>query len=258
MNDIIRRIQQGEAELISVLWDLCADTVRIAARKRYRKKGGSGGLDASGNEVSDYIQAGYIAVAEAAAKFDTTGEVPFLAYLQKYFLRKEFQVTSGMRSEKQRADLLRRSVRFDDLSDDDRDYLELVAGDEDTEEAATDPAFRDGLRQQLLDMVGELPPDEAEEIRAAFFDGKSAQERADDIGVTVDEIRRRRARGIDHLRGILDRTRKGKQLQRYIDEGTNFSLHVGIQQFRSTHTSSVEALAEIRDRNLRRLTGKTE
>lgn len=250
MNDIIVRIQKGEADLLPVLWDLCKDTIRAAARKRYRHSGGTGGVDRYGCEIDDYMNAAYIAVAECAAKYDTSGDVPFLAYLQMYFLRKEFQIAAGVRLPRQKEDAMHHAERFDDMAVDGMDIFDAIAGDDNTERAATDHVYQEGLRRHLIAMIDELPQAEAEEIRAAFFGKLSTQARADELDVTVDEIRRRRTSGLEHLRSIADHTRKGAALQRFVDTTTNFAAYVGVKQFQNTRTSAPEMLAIIRERRM--------
>ena len=253
MIDLVKQIQGGRADLLPVLWEMTKAYIEKAARKRHRQASGSGSMDRHGAEVQDYQQAGFIALTRAVEKYDAEKGIPFLAYLQ-FYLKTEFDIAAGRRSQKQRHDPIHTAERLEDPIDEDGTELqEIIPGGVDPADLAQKKIDNAGLRIQLEDLISMLPAPQAIEVRASFFDGKTAEERARESGIPISQIRSRLYRGVENLQGLMDRTRKGQELMQFLDTTTPWASFSGLRHFTETGASAVEALAMQRERRWKKL-----
>lgn len=162
--------QAGDPGALPALWE----QVRLLVLKFAYKWAGMGRL-----EVDDLMQCGFIAVMEAAATYD--GSAAFNTWLGVY-IKKEFNIACGQRTERQRREPLLNAVSLDapltdDEGSDSGTFGDLVA---DPAALAALEAVEEDNRQQLLyatlmDAVGALPEDQQQAVMGKFW----RQERVD-------------------------------------------------------------------------------
>lgn len=106
------KIQQGETELIGVLWDQVHKFVRMMAKRRADSLKGVAVVD-----QEDFYQSGYFALLYAVKSFDPASGYSFLTYLGRP-LKSSFAETSGYRTARQQNDPIWHCVSFDTPLDD--------------------------------------------------------------------------------------------------------------------------------------------
>ena len=89
------KIQQGETELIGVLWDQVHKFVRMMAKRRALL------LEDTVVDADDLYQNGYFALLYAVKSFDPASGFSFITYLTRP-LRSSFSEAAGCRTERQR------------------------------------------------------------------------------------------------------------------------------------------------------------
>lgn len=237
--DLAVRIRQGERELLPELWAGVEKFVAVKAGQCARQLDGYGGVTAE-----DLYQCGYLAMLEAVKTFDPAAGAKFLTWL-KYHLRSAFAQTAGYRSKKR--DPLNMADTLDaPLSEDDSATLADFVACDWAEEDYQDAERRIWL-EQLHDTVKRaldaLPDAEREIITGHHLEGLTLQKLAEWRGVSPNAIRERERRGFRRLR---ENARKNR-LRDFVEEQTPYYLHVGVNRFNSTGSSSVETIAIIRE-----------
>lgn len=89
------KIQQGETELIGVLWDQVHKFVRMMAKRRALF------LEDTVVDAEDLYQSGYFALLYAVKSFDPASGYSFITFLTRP-LRSSFSEAAGCRTERQR------------------------------------------------------------------------------------------------------------------------------------------------------------
>lgn len=163
-------IQAGDRALLLDLWGQCRRLIwRYARRWEATAR-------RSGAEIEDLMQAGFCAMLRAVDDFDVTRETKFTTILD-YYLKGEFTVTCGLRTERNRRDPLLHASSLDaPLSDSEDETLTLVDTLPDpTAEAAISDVMerdqRDRLRTVLEDALAQLPEDQRTAIRRRYYSG---------------------------------------------------------------------------------------
>lgn len=166
--ELVELIQAGDRDRLLELWE----QVRLLVLKFARKWAGIGRL-----ELDDLMQCGFIAMMEAAATYD--GSAAFTTWLG-WYIKKEFNIACGQRTERQRREPLLNAKSLDEPltgAEDSGTLGDLVA---DPAATAAFEAVEDDGRQQLLyatlmDAVGALPENQRQAVRCKYW----KQERVD-------------------------------------------------------------------------------
>lgn len=257
MIDLVKQIQGGRADLLPALWDLIRGYAYKMALARYRSASGSGSLDRHGAEIQDYMQACFLGMIRALETYDPE-RASFLTWLTPY-MQTEMAIAAGRRSQKQKQDPIHTAKRLEDPIDEDGTELqEIIPGGMDPADLAQKRIDNAGLRSRLEDLISMLPAIQAEEVKACYFNGKTAEQRSEETGLPISQIRSRLYRGIENLQGLMDRTRKGRELLAYLDSITPWTSYSSLQQFQDTGSSSVERLAVLREQRLSMLIKETQ
>ena len=196
---LVARIQAGEQELIPELWARVSGFVEWKASKRLRQYQGRRNI-----EKDELISAGFFALVKAVSSFSLNGGGGFLPWFDLY-LKKEFANVFGLRA--RREDLLDKCERSLD------DPLQNAEGEDlSLHDVVPDPRSMDGytavededyttqLHAALEAALADLPPEEAEAIRISFFEEKTIEEGAAQLGVDGIEFRKLKDKGLRSIR----------------------------------------------------------
>lgn len=247
MEQIVREIQDGRDDLLPVLWDLVEEYVRRKALRIYRLSWSGGSVDRYGCALDDYINSAYPGLVDAVRKYDPKRGMSFLSFFS-FYLSRSFAEASGRVSKRRTEDPLNTARRLEEEIDDDLFLYDVVPDPDVSEDQVDEQIYLEGLRKHLDRLIDTLSPEDADEIRSAFFDGDSPAQRSEKIGIPVEQVRSRRSRAIENLRSKYWMTKAGKKVQEYIDATTPWTTHVGIRTYQSTFTSSTEILAIQREK----------
>lgn len=237
-------IRNGHTELQAQLWDNVKGYITKRASSFFLL-----GKDFLRCEKDDLIQSGYVAMMDAAMKYDES-RGKFLTFLT-FFLRRAFIETATGCTEKQKNDpLYHADDLYRELSEEGYTIEEITSGDSPSpEEVAIDKVDCEILRKKLSEIMDKVLTDrEREIIHCRYYSGETLQGIARRENVPPLSVASVHASAIKKLR------RHEKELSpHYVDERTNFFLSVGIGTFNRTNESTVEMLADRREKLRRKL-----
>ena len=240
--ELARRIQNGETDLIPTLWEQVQRFIYREAYRRYRATDGLGGV-----EVDDLVQSGYIALVEAVAYFQPDGEYKFLSYLGNS-LKTAFAEAGGYRTSKRDALNDADSLDAPIAEDNDTTKGDMLADPVDQYEDAERRIWLEQLRAAMGKAMDELPPEWREVLRRYYWGGESLEEISAATGIHKNNVNNRRNKGLRHLRRNVQRY----GLDQFVEDRTPYFARVGVESFNTTHTSAVE-LAVIRRETLEQI-----
>lgn len=228
--ELARRIQNGETDLIPTLWEQVRRFIYREAYRRHRATEGLGGV-----EVDDLVQSGYIALVKAVASFQPDGEYAFLTYLGKQ-LKTSFAEAGGYRTSKR--DPLNDADSLDAPLTDDTDTTkgDMLADPVDQYEDAERRIWLEQLRDALGKAMEDLPPEWREVLRRYYWDGQTLEEISAATGIHKNNVDNRRHKGLKQLRRNVQRY----GLDQFVEDRTPYYARVGVDSFMGTHTSAVE------------------
>ena len=228
--ELAELIREGNDGLIPQLWEQVQVYVRRKAETAMRSIPPEHGV-----EVDDLAQSGYFALLESVATFDRE-KGTFLCWLEKY-LKTEFAVAGGYRTS--RRDPLNLSTSIDrPVSSDDSDgetFAETIPDETDSYADIEEQIYMEQLHAALDSAVDRLPSTQREVIRGRYWQGKSLRNLSEELGVSIEGIRRREKAALSELR----KPRVANSLSEFLDDRTDF-YRGGLRQFKTSHTSSVE------------------
>ena len=187
--EIVARIQEGEKQLIPVLWDQTRDFVAFLANSwalAWRKPG---------IEADDLIQSGFFAMLKAIEKFDSSrgGFIHFFKfYLMKCFSRELTDWEQLVSLDEETGE----DLRLIDSIEDPGAAAEL----EDAEERI----YQDQLRQIVRDALKELPENQSEAVRLRYLEGLTLKEAGKLQGVSKETMRQREGDALRNLKKNKD------------------------------------------------------
>lgn len=229
--ELARRIQNGETDLLPQLWEQVQRFIYREARRRYFATEGLGGV-----AVEDLVQSGYIALVEAVGYFQPDGEYKFLTYLGKT-LKTAFAEAGGYKTSKR--DLL--NVADDSLDapiaeDTDTTRGDMVADPIDQYEDAERRIWLEQLQEAMGKAMDALPAGWRDVLRRYYWDGQSLDEISAATGIHRNNVDNRRHKGLRQLRRNVQRY----GLDQFVEDRTPYYARVGVESFHATHTSAVE------------------
>ena len=232
--ELALKIQAGETELTSSLWDNVVALVRSFAHRFYTHSEGRGGV-----EVDDLIQIGYFAMLHAVRRYDPA-QSAFSTFLTLY-LRNYFQAATGRRYTTKNGrvkpkDALNASSSLNITVDDDEEteLIELISDPSISWDGVDDRICNEQLREALETELDLIPPQYSEVIRKRFFDCKNLEEIAKENGVTGSRIGMIVNKGIRLLR----KPEHLDKLKGFYDY--DFYRGTGLQSFKSRGMSAQE------------------
>lgn len=237
-------IQSGDRDRIPELWQQVERFVAMRARTMAEKSNGRHGVTAE-----DLYQCGYLALVSAVETFSLDAGCKFITWLD-YHLRNEFARWGGWKTDHQKREPLNNAISLNaPLSNDGEDEatLEDIQPDPAAEQMYRDverEIWRGQLRAALEAVLDKLPTSQGEIIRRRYFYGEYQSEIGKALGVSAQRVQQLEENGIRALRKppLCDR------LEGFVEIQTPYFYHVGVEQYRRTHTSAVERVVLIRER----------
>lgn len=249
--ELARRIQAGERELLPVLWEQVERFIGMKAGRLYSRL--QGRCDACGCTVDDLMQAGFLALLEAVSAFDPGRGYQFLSWLS-YPLRNQWNALLNLRTERQRGDPLNSAGSLDELVSEEGETArgELVP-DPAASEAFDDAINREWLRQLREaeeEALQEIPEESAEVIRGRYFEGLNYEQISARMEVEQKQARNIHEKALRQLRAPRITKRLRPFCSDYIQ---SLALRgVGLQAFKhngSATERAVETLEEMEKRH---------
>lgn len=183
-------------------------------------------------DTDDLIQSAYWALFDAVQGFDPE-QSEFTTYL-RYHVRLHFAKVAGVRTSKR--DAANYATTLDEPLAHDTDTTMLEALLDTTAHYAFDDVIdKESARQDcdvMLAEIDKLDEQQKQALLLTAWEGVPLKDVADTMGISTDAVRRHRDRATQKLRN----TRAGRLIR------LNYYRHVGLTQFKSTFTSSVEAI----------------
>lgn len=230
--DILTKAGQGEAEALSLLWNRVQRFVYSQARRFKRLYSTEAELDELVNEAFLYLQ--------RAAQTHDPERGSFLTWYA-FYLKRAFLKAAGVYTGKQ--DPLKHYISLDKEipGTDDLTLSDTIADEKDHISAADERIYIGELREALDEALDKLPQKFSHAIDQYYFQNQTFKGIAD-----YEQISSKAAR--DRVKSGLRMLRKDQTLMQKTDAETPFYLFVGLGTYKSTHTSAVELIAEIRER----------
>ncbi len=192
---IVQRIQDGDAELLGQLWERVKRFVVFRANAYIRLFYGQRGETV---DVNDLTQTGYIAFRECVENYKVDGGKVFTSYLD-YYLRNHWRRLYGIDG---KTDALDNAKSLDIPVDDDGDLLLIDTIPDPKSEAEFEKKeteiYCEHLHTALDDALAHAPNGDI--VRRRYFNGETATEIANDLGITTAEARRREQKAFRFLR----------------------------------------------------------
>lgn len=279
IEELVRRVQGGESELVKEIWERIKDFVHIKAKDMH-----------AGDLTEDLEHECYFALLDAIDNYDDSQGFKFLSYagpcfrgrMQTYLARErgeyvlpayllervrkykrfvsnfesqygrrpsgaEIMTACGWSWEEFRNVLAHRNAdrvaSLDEpLKDEEGAYTlgDTVSGGPDPAEQVEEEIFREQLRRDVWEAVDTLPDQQARAIRMHYQDRRTYQEIGADMGVSIEAGRQVCAKGLRTLRS--SRRTRNKLRAYYVDiygEATRGAL----SGFLNSRISSTERAA---------------
>ena len=179
--EIAIRIQGGERELLSQLWEQNTGIFNLNANRLYSLYRNR--CISSGVTIDDIVQICFFALLEAVRAFNPHSGYKMLTYL-RYPLLKQFRMIVGLHTSKRNPlnDCYSLNTKVGDGEGMERLELEIDTDSESQFEAATDKVYALGLRHALESALSKLPSDCAASVRGLYLEDKSNNDIAAQLG----------------------------------------------------------------------------
>lgn len=234
-------IRDGRSDLQGVLWEQIEKFVSMKAGIFYRN--GAGLIRC---EKEDLEQAGFIAMMKAVQDYNPKNGC-FLTWYG-FFMRRAFMQTAFGLSEKQKRDPLFYAADINgELYEEGGVTLEEITPGNapDPEQTSLDNVYNLELRSALYAVMDRvLTPREKDVLQRHFVNGETLKACGDVYGLSPEGVRHIKESA---LRKMRNRGRN-KELRDFITERTPYYMRVGVTQFHNSNYSSVERIAEMRER----------
>lgn len=244
--ELVRQIQEGNTDLYITLWEAVCDLVAWWAKKYYYALKTIGNVP-QGVEIEDLIQCGYFAMVDAVAGYDPS-KGAFTTYLG-FHVKKEYRRAIG-RTNRQLHDPLNYAFSLDaplDNSDPDSGTWFAVAADKpdnrDDFAAVDEKIFQAQLRDALESALDALPEKQSQAIRSEYFEGCGLKETAEKMNCSLARVQQLRNNGLHQIRY----SSSCRELEKFLDDQTDFYKYTGLSNYNHTQTSQVEKLVIKRD-----------
>lgn len=251
--ELVFRIQNGETELIEVLWNQIKGFVAFKGRKFLRGFKGWA-------EMDDYMQTGFLAMMKAIEEYKPGTRMKFLNTMAQrllVFYRRDIllMVKNGQKNTWTfrpdiDADSLQAPLKTHSTKEDGGAFTHESTLAYREEESDFDRATEKIAAQQMLARVSEhivdiLTPVEQDFLYKYYLGGMTHEEIAAEAAIDADCVKPKIVEALEKLRKD-DEVRKLKA--EWLDEITVFYQHKGVAGFNSSGTSVVEDTVEKREK----------
>lgn len=196
--EIVIRIQAGEENLCSVLWEQVEKLAAWKARRVIRALDGFGGV-----EFGDLYNACYPAMLEAVRTYNpATGA--FTTWFV-YYIKTAFATETGYRTEKARQDPLRQAVSLSrplGETQDDGILADVIPdpGAQLRMDAVDEKLWHDQLHEALEAALSEIPAEQSAVLRHRYYENMTQAAVARRLNMSLSEVRKYEGRGLKALR----------------------------------------------------------
>lgn len=233
--ELALRAKGGDETAVLPLWESVRGFVMQKAFRAYQRARGFAydrGTSCAA-EQDDLVQAGFLAVLQAAETYDDTRAAGFLTYLD-YFLRSAFAETLGYGGDGH--DALIGAASLDvPLSSSDGDESDTTRLDTVSDESALceyqeveDGVYIVQLHDALDAEIDRLPPRRAEAMRLFYWAGETQKAIAERQCVSAQNVSAEIKRGVETMR----RGNSARRLQEFLEDGVNVYEGNGLASFR--------------------------
>lgn len=247
------KIQAGELDYLPELWEQTRKLIR-ASYKRLMRRCGSSQQQFMSYSVSldDLEQDGYFALLEAVDAYKPESGYKFNSYL-RYPIMNHFFTAIGLRTAKGRNDPLSAAISLDKpiAGEDGELTLADAIADENSLTAfenILDDVHREQLHNVLEYCLSRLEPQQEKAIRAKYYNNKTLEQIADEMGCSLEWARQTINKGLRKLRHPTC-TRLLKPFVMDTEEpisNRDINLYrTGLQAFRNSRVSPVERAVEL-------------
>lgn len=234
MDEIVLQIQAGHTELYADLWEQKWRLIKKWAREYYNyltlKTGISFGTEFEDENnkrrnTDDFLQAGFFGLVDAVKHYDP--EKGSFNTLLKWYIRQAFQQEITGRTRRRILEPIKWSDSLDIpiFDDSEETYADFVPDTRDDVSEADERIYQEQLHNALEKALDTLPEKQAAAIRSEFWEGRTLQQTADLIGVSLEQVRQFRESGLHRIRYSSSR----RQLEQFVDLKTNFYIHNGLR-----------------------------
>lgn len=235
--------KQGDKDAMERLWYQVERLVRMKAYRRMPDDGSTRKYD-----VDDLMQAGFIGMVKAVGDFEKESGHTFNTYLT-YHLKSAFAEVTGTRSTRRDALLTAVSINVPIGSFDGDDCI-LADTIKDSEAGNEIENMLDRMEvrqafETVVEQIERLAYPYCDVMTEHYIHGFSMKRIAKKHNFTVVGARNIHNIAIRKLSHTVPIKKMWREL--FIDEHTNFYMHIGVQTFQSASGSAVERLAECRD-----------
>lgn len=237
---LVIEIQKGNKDLYLTLWIQVKNLITLLAKKYLDRVHAN-----TGAELEDLEQSGYLALVEAAEAYNPESGYKFTTFLSKSLLN-AFNEAGFNRSDKQKQDPLKRYTSlYSPVSNDSTVTYEEIIEDEGPSniKELEDRLFNEELREALDKALAAIPEPAAVIIKDAYYYSKTIEEIAEDRNLDPNQVKKRKAEGINKLR----KNAHDYHLDKFIDQRTPFYMGVGPAAFQRSGESPVEKLVFLRE-----------
>lgn len=273
--ELAQQIQAGRKELMPALWDGVKGFVFQEAKKAALEQSINGKCadrphGASNDKkkertlglVYDFFDTGYLAVYEAAHKYDASRGALFLTFLD-YYLKKHFNALrielSGwsrssyrnVQNDKKLEKVPHKALTIDSLnrqilgegSDDAIELGDTIADPDNQYEEMANKNFIESLHNRLASLLARLAPEERRAIQLRYYKELPLKTIAELTNVPQEKVSQTINRGMDKLRKFA----AAGELDNYIERHTNYFTRVSVDAFQSSGTSAVKLICMRRE-----------
>lgn len=235
LDELAVAVRSGSADVLH-LWERVERFVRHLARRWASASGTRCGVD-----TDDLVQEAYFALLAAVQTYDPMRGA-FLSWLALY-LRGAFGNATHDRDPLDSALSLDTPLPSSDTDGDPVTYADVLQEPQDALQGAEERLYTAQLHGALERALGVLPEPSAAVLRGRYWEGRSLGDLADEFGCTPQNVARRALDALSRLRHSSAR----RELERFLDERTDFYRGVGVRAFQCTGASAVERAATYRD-----------
>lgn len=248
--EIVSEIQRGADALIPELWQRVEKFVRMQA-DRFSRQYYDPAIDSD-----DYYQCGYFALCKAIESFKNDG-CSFISWLA-YFLDRAFktQISFATGRPNIKYNAVRNSRSLDELVYSDNDEIvlaDIIPSNGEEIQRVIDEIYTEQLHEAIEKVIDTLPELQAFVLREYAWHGYSMKKIAELRLLSEEEIIKAKKEAFRQFQFNLRKTPEGRELEKFIDDNTNFYSGLGLETYQHTFESPIERMVLKRDREREKL-----
>lgn len=212
---------RGDKQALNRLWAQVERFVFSYMAKLANSPSGRVCMERAGLALDDLLQEGFLAVADAAKRYNPERGAGFLTLLG-YLLKLYFVKAIGMRTQRNRRDPLLSADRMERPLGDDGEgacLADVIPDPTDRIQAAEKRIFDRQLHDALENCLHTLPEEFSDTLRRRYYQRQTLEQIADFYGISTETARQHTRRALLQMR------RKHRFLRSFYDEVIGQSYH---------------------------------